>query len=123
MSIAEETIEAIRARADIAAVVSQYVTLKRRGRNLVGLCPFHTEKTPSFSVFPERQSWHCFGCGEGGNVFTFLMRIDHLTFPEAVERLGQQVGIPVERSRENAARRSLRQQILEANQAAAEFFA
>lgn len=123
MSIAEETIEAIRARADIVAVVSQHVTLKKRGRSFVGLCPFHTEKTPSFSVFPERQSWHCFGCGEGGNVFTFLMRVDSLTFPEAVERLGNLVGIQVERSHESAERRSLRQQIFDANQTAAEFFA
>ncbi len=122
MSIPDEVIEAIRARADIAAVVSRYVTLKKRGRSFVGLCPFHAEKTPSFSVFPERNSWHCFGCGAGGNVFTFLMRIDGLTFPEAVERLGRETGIEVQRDPESQARRGLRQQVFDVNKAAAEFF-
>lgn len=122
MSLSDETIEAVRARADVVAVISKYVTLKQRGRSYLGLCPFHTEKTPSFNVSPERQGWHCFGCGAGGNVFTFLMRMEGLSFPEAVERLAQQVGVEIQRDPAAARRRGERQQILDANQAAADFF-
>jgi DNA primase len=85
--IPEETIEAIRRAVDIVDVISDYVQLKKQGRNYFGLCPFHGEKTPSFSVSPEKQIFHCFGCGAGGNVFSFLMDIEGISFIEAVKRL------------------------------------
>ncbi len=94
--ISEETINRIRDAADILDVVSGYVRLKRRGRNWFGLCPFHQEKTPSFSVNPQKQIFHCFGCGKGGNAITFVMELEKLEFVEAVQRLGEKYNIPVE---------------------------
>ncbi len=94
--IPEETIQQIRDRSDIVEVVSSYLPLKRSGANHLGLCPFHSEKTPSFNVNAVRQIFHCFGCGVGGNVFSFLMRMEGLSFPEAVRRLGEKAGISVE---------------------------
>jgi DNA primase len=91
--IPEETIEAIRRSIDIVDVISDYVQLKKQGRNYFGLCPFHGEKTPSFSVSPEKQIFHCFGCGAGGNVFSFLMDIEGLTFIEAVKRLAAKANV------------------------------
>ena len=96
--IPEETIARIRDAADILDVVSGYVQLKRRGRNHFGLCPFHQEKTPSFSVNQQKQIFHCFGCGRGGNALSFIMELEKVTFVEAVQRLGERVGIPVELS-------------------------
>jgi DNA primase len=94
--IRQEDVEVVRERADIVKVVSGYLQLKKTGRDsLSGLCPFHPEKTPSFSVSPAKQVFFCFGCGEGGNVFRFLEKIENLTFPEAVERLAREVGIAV----------------------------
>ncbi|MHC5251785.1 DNA primase [Listeria kieliensis] len=84
--IPEETIEQVRNQADIVDVIGNYVQLKKQGRNYIGLCPFHGEKTPSFSVSPEKQIFHCFGCGKGGNVFSFLMEHDHLSFVESVKK-------------------------------------
>ncbi|HQG46857.1 MAG TPA: CHC2 zinc finger domain-containing protein, partial [bacterium] len=83
----------MRLASDIADVVSGYVTLKKRGKNYFGLCPFHPEKTASFSVNPDLQIFHCFGCGAGGNVFTFIMRVESLTFPESVRLLAKAAGI------------------------------
>lgn len=94
--IPEEKIQEIRERTDIVQVVSSYLPLRRSGANHLGLCPFHAEKTPSFNVNASRQIFHCFGCGVGGNVFSFLMRMEGLSFPEAARRLGDQVGIVVE---------------------------
>src|SRR6056297_3899321 len=94
--IAEETIQDIRQRVDIVEVVGSYLPLKRSGANHLGLCPFHQEKTPSFNVNEPRQIFHCFGCGVGGDVFSFLMRMEGLSFPEAVRRLGERVGIEIE---------------------------
>jgi DNA primase (EC 2.7.7.-) len=91
--IPEEIIEEIRRSADIVDVVSDYVQLKKSGRNYFGLCPFHGEKTPSFSVSREKQIYHCFGCGAGGNVFSFLMEIEGIPFQEAVRRLASKAGI------------------------------
>ncbi len=91
--IPEAKIDEVRNRADIVEIISNVVRLKRTGRNFVGLCPFHAEKTPSFSVNPEMQIFKCFGCGEGGNVFHFLMKYDRLAFPEAVRQLATQYGI------------------------------
>ena len=91
--IPEDTLQAIRERVSIVEVVSGYVTLKKAGRNHVGLCPFHSEKTPSFTVNDDRGLFHCFGCGAGGTVFTFLMRADRIEFPEAVEMLARRAGV------------------------------
>ena len=94
--VPEETIERIRNTADIYDVVAQYVDLKKRGRNFFGLCPFHSEKTPSFSVAPDKQIYHCFGCGAGGNVFSFIVEHEKISFIEAVKQLGHKYGIQVD---------------------------
>jgi DNA primase len=96
--IKQEKIVEVRDRASIVEVISDYVTLKKAGRNYMGLCPFHAEKTPSFTVSEEKEIFHCFGCGAGGSVFNFLMQHEQLSFPEAVERVAQRYGITVERS-------------------------
>ena len=96
--ISENVINQVRDRADIAEVVGHHVSLTRAGQNLKGLCPFHQEKSPSFTVSPSRQIFHCFGCGVGGNVFTFLMRITGANFPETVRELGQKLGVDVPES-------------------------
>src|SRR3989304_6361773 len=95
--IAEGKIVEVRERASIVEVISDHLTLKKMGRNYLGLCPFHSEKTPSFTVNEEKGIFHCFGCGVGGNVYHFLMQYEHLTFPEAVEQVGKRYGIAVER--------------------------
>lgn len=94
--ISQDKIVEIRHRASIVEVVSDFVTLKKAGRNHMGLCPFHAEKTPSFTVSEEKGIYHCFGCQSGGSVFHFLMNYDHLTFPEAVERVAKRYGIALE---------------------------
>ncbi len=91
--IPEEKIAEIRDAADIVDFISDTVILKKTGRNFIGLCPFHAEKTPSFTVSPEKQIFHCFGCGEGGNVFTFLMKSEGLAFPEALKKVAARCGI------------------------------
>ncbi|BCR06494.1 DNA primase [Desulfuromonas versatilis] len=123
--IPEEKIQEIRDRVDIVDVVSSYLPLKRSGANHQGLCPFHAEKTPSFNVNAPRQIFHCFGCGEGGNVFSFLMRMEGLSFPEAVRRLGERVGIEVEEERLSPAeekRREERERLLRISEVACEFY-
>jgi len=124
--IPEHTIEEIRDSIDIVAVIRDFVALTQRGRNFVGLCPFHSEDTPSFTVSPEKQMWHCFGCGEGGNAYTFLMKHENITFPEAVERLADQAGVTLpeqeEPDPEENRRHSLRQRIYEINRIAARWF-
>jgi DNA primase len=94
--ISQDKIAEIRRRASIVEVISDHVTLKKAGRNHMGLCPFHAEKTPSFTVSEEKGIYHCFGCQSGGSVFHFLMNYEHLTFPEAVERVAKRYGITVE---------------------------
>ncbi len=91
--IPEETLTEIRSRISIVEVISVYVSLRKAGKNYTGLCPFHEEKTPSFSVNDERGFFHCFGCGEGGNAFTFLCRLEGISFPEAVRRLAAKAGV------------------------------
>jgi DNA primase len=98
--IPDEVLQAIRERVSIVEVVSGYVTLKKTGRNHTGLCPFHSEKTPSFTASDERGLFHCFGCGAGGTVFTFLMRADRIEFPEAVEVLARRAGVTLPRRSE-----------------------
>lgn len=123
--IPEEVINRIRERADIVEVVGAHLSLTKAGQHFKGLCPFHSEKTPSFIVSPLRQIFHCFGCGEGGNVLTFLMKIDGCTFPDAVRALGQRLGIAVEEQAASPSARQraeLRERLFALNRAAAEFF-
>ena len=91
--VAGSPVEEIKARLDVADLVGQSVALKRSGRSFKGLCPFHGEKTPSFYVFPETGTWKCFGCGEGGDVFTFVQKRDNLEFVEALQSLAQRAGV------------------------------
>jgi DNA primase len=123
--IPEEKIQEIRERLDIVEVVSSYLPLKRSGANHQGLCPFHGEKTPSFNVNAPRQIFHCFGCGVGGNVFSFLMRMEGLSFPEAVRRLGERVGVEVEEetlSPVEEKRREEVERLVRINEVAADFY-
>src|SRR5437867_5504063 len=96
--ISQDKIIEIRDRASIVEVISDYATLKKTGRNHMGLCPFHSEKTPSFTFNEEKGIFHCFGCQTGGSIFQFLMQYDHLTFPEAVERVAKRYGITIGRA-------------------------
>ena len=96
MRIPENKIEEIRATANAVEIISEYVQLRKRGKNYVGLCPFHNEKTPSFTVSDEKQIFHCFGCHTGGNIFKFLMEYKKISFVEAVQEISEQLGIPLE---------------------------
>ena len=98
MAIPERIIEEIQAKSDIVEVLSHYITLKKLGRNYKTNCPFHNEKTPSFVVSPDKQIFHCFGCGAGGNVFSFVMKHENVTFPEAVEILAEKSGVKLPKS-------------------------
>jgi DNA primase len=121
--ISEDVISQIRDRVDIVDIVGQHVSLTRAGQNLKGLCPFHQEKSPSFTVSPSRQIFHCFGCGAGGNVFTFLTRITGASFPETVRDLGRKVGVEVqEPTPDSASHASHTQRAEQVNQAAARWF-
>ncbi|MGH7772198.1 MAG: DNA primase [Candidatus Binatia bacterium] len=122
--IAEGKILEVRERSSIVEVISDHLTLKKMGRNYLGLCPFHSEKTPSFTVNEEKGIFHCFGCSVGGNVFHFLMRYDHLTFPEAVEQVAKRYGIAVERSDRPGARRDTeeKESLYRLNERAAAYF-
>ena len=122
MAFPESFLQELVDRNDIADVVSGYVKLsKRSGANLFGLCPFHSEKTPSFSVSPDKQIYHCFGCGKGGSVINFVMEIEGLSFPEAVEFLARKAGLEVPQDKvDNQSHR--RERMLELNRDAARFF-
>ena len=123
MSIPRAFIDELTQRADIAEVVGTYVPLTRKGANLWGLCPFHSEKTPSFSVSPEKQIYHCFGCGKGGGVLSFLMEMENLTFPEAVRSLADKMGMEVpEEDPGDRDWRRRRERILTLNKLAARFY-
>src|SRR5437762_445225 len=102
-TIPTQTIEQIAAANDIVEVIGTYFPLKRAGSTFKALCPFHQEKTPSFTVSPSRQTFHCFGCGAGGSVFRFVMDYEHLDFPAAVKKLATRVGIPVIEERGSSA--------------------
>jgi DNA primase len=101
--IEDDVAREVRLRTDIVALISEYVKLRKTGKNYVGLCPFHEEKTGSFTVDPDKQLFYCFGCGTGGNAFTFLMKREGLTFPEALEKLAQRAGVRLEPRRRSAA--------------------
>ena len=121
----DELIEEVRSRNDIVDVISGYVHLQKKGANYFGLCPFHNEKSPSFSVSPGKQMYYCFGCGAGGNVFTFLMEYENDTFPEAVKALADRAGISLpeaDESEEAKREQSKRSRLLAINKEAAKYF-
>ncbi len=120
----EEIIEQVRQNNDIVDIISQYVHLTRKGRNYFGLCPFHNEKSPSFSVSPERQIFHCFGCGVGGNIYTFLMKIEGIGFKDAIEQLAEKANIQLPRieNPEEDRKEELKAKIYKINQFTAEFY-
>lgn len=120
----DELIDEIRNKNDIVDVISQYVTLKRSGRNFFGLCPFHKEKSPSFSVSPDKQIFHCFGCGAGGNVIHFISKIENADFKEAIGILANRAGIelPTLNNYEDNKTALLKSKVYEINQIAAEFY-
>jgi len=123
--IPEDKISEIKNSVDIVDIISDIVLLKKVGRNYVGLCPFHTEKTPSFTVSPEKQIFYCFGCGTGGNVFNFLMNHDGLSFFEAAKMLANRYGVEIPAqtmSPEQKRRISERESLLAANKQAMDFF-
>ena len=120
----DEIIEEVRQNNDVVEIISQYVHLTRKGRNYFGLCPFHNEKSPSFSVSPDRQIFHCFGCGVGGNVYTFLMKIEGITFKESLEQLAERANIQLPTLENNAdtAKEELKSKVYKVNEFAAEFY-
>ena len=122
--IPDEVIEQVRDRSDIVEIVSGYITLKRAGRNFKGLSPFNNEKTPSFVVSPDKQIFHCFSSGTGGNVFTFIMHMERVEFPEAVRLLARKCGIeiPEDTHGDGAAESKLREQIFSVNNQAAQYY-
>ncbi len=123
MRIPEQKIEEIRNAADIVDVISGHVNLRKRGKNFVGLCPFHQEKTPSFTVSEDKQIYHCFGCGAGGNVFKFLMEFKNISFVEAVEEIAEHLGIKIDyESHPSDAQQNELEELYELNVLAARFF-
>jgi len=123
MALPESFLQELLSKNDIESVASSYVSFKRRGRNLVGLCPFHGEKTASFNLYPETSSFYCFGCGAGGDVITFIKRIENLDYLDAVRFLADRSGMKMpEQSRENDQTSRLRMRILEANREAARLY-
>lgn len=122
MRLPEEFISELKYRSDISDIASSYMQLKRRGRNLVGLCPFHGEKTPSFNIYTENGSFYCFGCGAGGDVITFVMKIENLDYMEAVKFLAQRAGMTVPEDAVDDSMSKLRTRVFEANREAARFY-
>ena len=120
--IPESFLTELKYNTDIEEVIGRYVQLRRRGKNLTGLCPFHSEKTPSFTVYPETQSFYCFGCGAGGDAITFLRKIENLDYVEAVRELARRAGMTVPEGALEDSGRKLRTRILELNREAARFF-
>ena len=123
--IPADKIEEIKNRTNIVGLVSEYLTLKKVGRNFRGLCPFHKEKTPSFTVSDDKQIFYCFGCGQAGNAITFLMKINNISYPEAVRYLARKTGVVISErvmSREEKERTALREQLNRVNQMAAVYF-
>ena len=120
----DEIIDEVRQTNDIVDIISQYVHLKRSGRNFFGLCPFHNEKSPSFSVSPDKQIFHCFGCGVGGNVFTFLTKIEGISFIEAVQTLAERsnIQLPTLENTIDSAKEELKAKVLKVNEFTAQYY-
>lgn len=122
MAIPEEILQEIKYRVDIEDAISPYVQLKRRGRNLIGLCPFHNEKTPSFTVYPESGSFYCFGCGVGGDIFSFTRLIEGLDYIEAVKLLAEKTGVRLPEDGYDDSLQKLKNRILDINRETARFY-
>ena len=125
MYYSDDVIEEVRMKNDIVDVISGYVRLQRKGSSYFGLCPFHNEKSPSFSVSPSKQMYYCFGCGAGGNVFNFIMEYENFTFIEAVKYLADRAGVKLpeqEYSKEARAAADLKTILLEINKKAAAYY-
>jgi len=116
---ADSTLSEIRSRLDITDVISEHVSLKKAGRNFKGLCPFHSENTPSFMVSPDKQIFHCFGCHEGGDIFGFIIKMDGLTFPEALERLAERAGVELKQKSGPKISKEEKEHLYQANRVAA----
>ena len=112
----------VREKIDIVALISEYITLKKMGRNFKANCPFHSENTPSFVVSPERQIWHCFGCGKGGDAFTFLMEYENMEFPEALRALAKKAGVTIKESSFKSGEYSEKEKIFDINNHALKFY-
>lgn len=122
MPLPDYFLQELKARCDITDVVSSYVNLKRRGKNMVGLCPFHNEKTPSFNIYPDNGSFYCFGCGTGGDVITFVMKIENLDYMEAVRFLAQRAGLDIPENTVDDSMSKLRARVREINRETARFY-
>ena len=124
MRYSDEIIDEVRQSNDIVDIISQYVHLKRSGRNYFGLCPFHNEKSPSFSVSPDKQIFHCFGCGVGGNVYTFLSKIENMSFIEAVQNLAARANVvlPTLENNADSAKEELKAKVYKVNEFTAKFY-
>ena len=125
MKYSQDIVEEVLARTDIVDVISSYIKIQKRGADYKGLCPFHTEKTPSFSVSPSKQIFHCFGCGKGGNAISFVMQYENYTFTEAFTLLAQRAGISPDNSfieDEHRRKRDYKSLLLNINREAALFF-
>lgn len=120
----DELLEEIKSKNDIIDIISEYVTLKRSGRSFFGLCPFHKEKSPSFSVSPDKQIFHCFGCGVGGDVFRFISKIENVNFKEAVELLANRanVQLPILENSGDEKLAMLKDKVYKVNECAALFY-
>ncbi|HET9869068.1 MAG TPA: CHC2 zinc finger domain-containing protein, partial [bacterium] len=125
MKYSDDIIQRVRDAADIVSVVGEYVPLKKAGSSYKGLCPFHSEKSPSFIVSPSRHSFHCFGCGKGGNVITFVMEMEKMPFPEALRHLAAKAGVPLpkpEETRRDEAADRRRERMLALNELAGRLY-
>ena len=122
MAFPESFLQELKLRNDITELVSSYITLKRRGRNMVGLCPFHGEKTPSFNIYTENGSFYCFGCGVGGDVITFVMKMENLDYVDAVKFLAQRAGMDMPEDSYDDSMSKLRTRVYEANREAARYY-
>ena len=122
MQISESFLQELRYRCDIEQIVSRYVNLRKNGHTCKGLCPFHNEKSPSFTVYSENQNFYCFGCGAGGDVITFIRKIENLDYIDSVKYLAQQAGLemPEEQADKNSS--MIRERVLEVNRETARFF-
>ena len=122
MSLNDGTLEEIKSRVDIVDLISDYLSLKKSGQNWKGLCPFHTEKTPSFTVSPAKQIYHCFGCGSGGDIFSFLLKYENLTFPEALGTLAKRAGVTLKEFKKSTTKAGEKETLLSMHKDALSFF-
>lgn len=122
MALPESFLQQLKLSCDIESVISSYVTVKRQGRNRACLCPFHSEKTPSMVIYNDTQSFYCFGCGAGGDVITFIMKIENLDYIEAVRFLADRAGMQMPETGVDDSAAKLKMRILEMNREAARFF-